>query len=78
MIGHTLGAAGALETIAAIQSIVEGVVHPTANFINPDPRCPITVVPDGKAIKRDVSRLLVNNFGFGGHNAVIAVEKFRE
>jgi 3-oxoacyl-[acyl-carrier-protein] synthase II len=78
MIGHTLGAAGALETIAAVQAICEGVVHPTANYFTPDPRCPIKVVPDGKSLKKNVERLLVNNFGFGGHNGVIAIEKFRE
>jgi 3-oxoacyl-[acyl-carrier-protein] synthase II len=77
MIGHTLGAAGALESIAAIQAIVEGVVHPTANCVNPDPECPINVVPDGKPIQREVSRVLVNNFGFGGHNGVAAIEKYR-
>ncbi|MDD4023754.1 MAG: beta-ketoacyl-ACP synthase II [Synergistales bacterium] len=77
MIGHTLGAAGALESIAAIQVIVEGVVHPTANCVNPDPECPINVVPDGKPIQREVSRVLVNNFGFGGHNGVAAIEKYR-
>lgn len=77
MIGHTLGAAGALESIAAIQAIVEGVVHPTANCVNPDPECPINVVPDGKPIQREVSRVLVNNFGFGGHNGVVAIEKYR-
>lgn len=78
MIGHTLGAAGALETIAAVQSIVEGVVHPTRNCVNPDPECPINIVPDGKSLKVDISRLLVNNFGFGGHNAVAAIEKFKD
>jgi len=77
MIGHTLGAAGALESIAAIQAIVEGVVHPTANCFNPDPECPINVVPDGKPIQREISRVLVNNFGFGGHNGVVAIEKYR-
>ncbi|MDT8283958.1 MAG: beta-ketoacyl-ACP synthase II [Thermovirgaceae bacterium] len=78
MIGHTLGAAGALETIAAIQSLEESVVHPTRNCFNPDPECPINVVPDGKSLKREISRLIVNNFGFGGHNAVVAIEKFKE
>lgn len=77
MIGHTLGAAGALETIAAVQSLVEGIVHPTRNCINPDPDCPIRVVQDGKSLRKDISRLLVNNFGFGGHNAVAAIEKYR-
>ncbi len=78
MIGHTLGAAGALETIAAIQAISESIVHPTANCVNPDPECPVNVVPDGKPVTREVSRLLVNNFGFGGHNGVAAIEKYKE
>ena len=77
MIGHTLGAAGALESIAAIQAIVEGIVHPTANCINPDPECRINVVTDGKPLEREISRVLVNNFGFGGHNAVAALERFK-
>lgn len=78
MIGHTLGAAGALESIAALQALVEGIVHPTTNCVNPDPECRINVIPDGNPLKREVSRVLVNNFGFGGHNAVMAVERFQE
>lgn len=77
MLGHGLGAAGALETIAAIQSITEGVVHPTINYTTPDPECPLNVVPN-KALYRKVSRLLVNSFGFGGHNAVLALQNFEE
>jgi len=77
MIGHTLGAAGALESIAALQAIVEGIVHPTTNCVNPDPECLINVVPDGEPLKREISRVLVNNFGFGGHNAVMALERFQ-
>lgn len=78
MIGHTLGAAGALESIAAIQAIVEGIVHPTTNCVHPDPECRINVVPDGKPLEREISRVLVSNFGFGGHNAVAALERFRD
>jgi 3-oxoacyl-[acyl-carrier-protein] synthase II len=78
MIGHCLGAAGALELIAALQSISEGVVHPTRNCNEIDPECPIQVVPDGKPVKASIDRLLVNSFGFGGHNAVLAVESCRE
>ena len=77
MIGHCLGAAGALETIAAIQSFEEGFVHPTINYENPDPECNIPVV--GKeGIYADVSRILVNNFGFGGHNGVLAIQRFEQ
>jgi len=75
MIGHCLGAAGALETIAAIQSIVENVVHPTVNYETPDPECDIHVVGP-QAVHKPVSRVLVNSFGFGGHNAVVAVQKY--
>lgn len=77
MIGHCLGAAGALELIAALQSIYEGVVHPTRNCNEIDPECPIQVVPDGNPVKASIDRLLVNSFGFGGHNAVLAVESCR-
>lgn len=77
MIGHCLGAAGALETIAAVQSFEEGFVHPTINYENPDPECNIPVV--GKeGVYAHVSRILVNNFGFGGHNGVLAIQRFEE
>jgi 3-oxoacyl-[acyl-carrier-protein] synthase II len=76
MIGHALGAAGAVESIAAIQSIIEDVIHPTINVENLDPECPLNVVT--KTIEgRHVRRLLVNSFGFGGHNGVLALEEYR-
>ena len=77
MIGHGLGAAGALETIAALQSITEAFVHPTLNLENQDPECDILVVGKDGA-RRDVHRVLVNNFGFGGHNGVLAIQSFSE
>lgn len=77
MIGHCLGAAGALETVAAIQSIEEGIVHPTINYENPDPKCDIPVVGP-QYIEQDVSRIIVNSFGFGGHNGVLAIQKYEE
>jgi 3-oxoacyl-[acyl-carrier-protein] synthase II len=77
MIGHGLGAAGALETIAAIQSLIEGFVHPTLNLETQDPDCEIHVV--GKeGVEHDVHRVLINNFGFGGHNGVLAIQSFSE
>jgi len=77
MIGHGLGAAGALETIAAIQSLIEGFVHPTLNLDTQDPDCDIHVV--GKeGIEHEVHRVLISNFGFGGHNAVLAIKSFSE
>ena len=75
MIGHALGAAGALETIAALQSFVEDLVHPTMNYENPDPECPIPVVGT-QPVHRAVRRMLVNNFGFGGHNGVLALQRY--
>ena len=76
MIGHALGAAGAVESIAAIQSFVEGVIHPTINVEHLDPACPVNVVTE-TIENHPVRRLLVNSFGFGGHNAVLALEAYR-
>ena len=75
MMGHALGAAGAIETIAALLAIEKGIVHPTINQFEPDPECDLDTVPN-KAIKAEVNKVLINNFGFGGHNAVIAAERF--
>jgi 3-oxoacyl-[acyl-carrier-protein] synthase II len=75
MIGHLLGAAGAVETIATILAIEKGIVHPTINQFEKDPDCDLNTVPN-KAVKADISRALINGFGFGGHNAVLALEKY--
>lgn len=77
MIGHCLGAAGALETVAAMQSIQEGIIHPTINLDTLDPECAINVVGP-MAVHKSVSRFLVNSFGFGGHNGVVAFQKFED
>jgi 3-oxoacyl-[acyl-carrier-protein] synthase II len=74
MIGHCLGAAGAVETIAAIMAIERGLVHPTVNYEHSDPECPVNV--SAKAIERHVDRVIINNAGFGGHNGVLAIERF--
>ncbi len=76
MIGHCLGAAGGLEVIASLQAIEEGYIHPTLNYETPDPECDINI-STGAGVKREVNRLLVNSFGFGGHNGVLAFEKFK-
>ncbi|MBR0043340.1 MAG: beta-ketoacyl-ACP synthase II [Synergistaceae bacterium] len=75
MIGHCLGAAGGLEVIASMQALEEGYIHPTLNYTTPDPECDINIAT-GKGVNREVKRLLVNSFGFGGHNGVLAFEKF--
>jgi 3-oxoacyl-[acyl-carrier-protein] synthase II len=75
MIGHCLGAAGAVETIAALMAVERGVIHPTANYENPDPECDVNV--SAKAVEHKVDRVIINNAGFGGHNGVIALERFK-
>jgi 3-oxoacyl-[acyl-carrier-protein] synthase II len=75
MIGHCLGAAGALETIAALQSVEEGYIHPTLNYVTPDPECDLNLSV-GKGVQKETNRILVSNFGFGGHNGVLAFQKY--
>lgn len=70
MIGHLLGAAGAVEAIAAIMSIVTNKVHPTINLETPDPECDLNYISDG-AKDWKVNVAISNTFGFGGHNASI-------
>ena len=72
MIGHLLGAGGAVELVATIMSIEEGIIHPTINYEFPDPDCDLDYVPN-KMRKADVHVALSNSFGFGGHNITIAV-----
>ncbi|KPL00597.1 MAG: 3-oxoacyl-ACP synthase [candidate division Zixibacteria bacterium SM23_73_3] len=75
MIGHLLGAGGAVELIAAIKSIEEGVLHPTINYEFPDPECDLDYVPN-QMRKADINVALSNSFGFGGHNISIVLRKF--
>ena len=75
MIGHALGASGALEAVACIKTIQDGVIHPTANYETPDPACDLDYVPN-VARKADVKVVLSNSFGFGGQNACVVIKKF--
>lgn len=75
--GHCLGAAGAVETIAAIQSFEEGIVHATRNYEHPDPECNVNIVSE-TLHNQNINHILVNNFGFGGHNAVLALQKYTD
>lgn len=75
MIGHLLGAAGAVEAIATVKSIETGWIHPTINYEYPDPACDLDYVPN-KARQKDVRVAMSNSFGFGGHNAIIIFRKF--
>ncbi len=77
MIGHLLGAAGAVEAIATILSMNNGMVHPTINLEHPDPVCDLDYVP--KAARRlEIEVALSNSFGFGGQNACIVLKRFEE
>jgi 3-oxoacyl-[acyl-carrier-protein] synthase II len=70
MTGHLLGGAGAIEAVASVLSIRDGIVAPTINLTNPDPECDLDYVP-GTARKVDVEYAMSNSFGFGGHNVVL-------
>ncbi|HET9410321.1 MAG TPA: beta-ketoacyl-ACP synthase II [Candidatus Dormibacteraeota bacterium] len=77
MIGHLLGAAGAVEAIATLMIINRGMIHPTINYENPDPACDLDYVPN-TARRQDVRIAISNGFGFGGHNAVVVLGKYEE
>jgi nodulation protein E len=75
MHGHALGASGALELVAMIEAMREGIVPPTVNIENLDPACDLDVTP-GVARERPIRAAISNAFAFGGTNAVIAVTRF--
>ena len=77
MIGHALGGAGALEAIACIKAIQDGVIHPTINYETPDPDCDLDYVPN-EARQASVDTALSNSFGFGGQNACVVFKAFEE
>ena len=74
MTGHLLGAAGAIEIIAGIHAIKNNIIPPTINLTNPDPECDLFYTPN-KAIEHKVNTVMSNSFGFGGHNAVLIIQK---
>jgi nodulation protein E len=75
MVGHALGAAGALELVAVVMALCDGVIPPTINYLGPDPACDLDYVPN-EARHLPVGAALSNSFAFGGLNAVIAARKF--
>ena len=77
MIGHALGGAGALEAVACVKTIEEGVIHPTINYDEPDPECDLDYVPN-VARRRRVDTVISNSFGFGGQNACVLIRRFEE
>ena len=75
MVGHTLGAAGALSAVQATLAIRDGVVPPTINLTHPDPACDLDYVPN-EARRMPVAASIVNGFGFGGQNAVTVFRRY--
>jgi len=75
MTGHMMGATGALEAIICVQAIREGILPPTIHYQTPDPECDLDVIPN-KAREKKIDLAISNAFGFGGHNAVLAVRKY--
>ncbi len=75
MTGHLLGAAGGIEAVASVKSIMEQSIPPTINYNTPDPECNLDYVPN-TAQSHNIQTVLSNTFGFGGHNAVICLRKY--
>ena len=75
MTGHLLGATGAIEFVATIMSLKNGLIPPTINYENPDPDCDLDYVPN-QTREAKISAALSNSFGFGGHNVCICLKKF--
>ena len=75
MIGHTLGAAGAIEAAICLLACARGRIPPTINLENPDPECDLDYTPN-HAIDRSVDVALSNSFGFGGHNVAIVTRRW--
>jgi len=76
MIGHSMGAAGALEAIACTKTIETGTIHPTINYETPDPECDLDYVPN-TARQANVRVVLSNSFGLGGNNACLVLAKYQ-
>jgi 3-oxoacyl-[acyl-carrier-protein] synthase II len=77
MIGHLLGAAAAVEAIATVLTLKNGLIPPTINLTVPDPECDLNYCPN-TAVKADVNYALSNSFGFGGHNVSLLFKKYSE
>jgi len=77
MVGHLLGAAGVVESVATIMEIQNNKVHPTINYETPDPECDLNYIPNtAQDWKVDIA--ITNTFGFGGHNATLLFRRYRE
>lgn len=77
VLGHLMGAAGAVEAIACVKTLETGWVHPTANYEDPDPECDLDYVP-GQARRLEPRTVLSNSFGFGGHNGSLIFRRWED
>ncbi len=77
MIGHLLGAAGAVEFITCVKEIQDGFIHATAGYTTPDEELDLNYVP-GEGVEENLTYALSNSLGFGGHNASLLVKKYEE
>ncbi len=75
MTGHMMGATGALEVLFCVMAIREGILPPTIHYQTPDPECDLDVIPN-KAREAKIDLAISNAFGFGGHNAVLAIRRY--
>ena len=75
MTGHMMGATGALEAIFCTQAVRQGILPPTIHYETPDPECDLDCIPN-RAREKKITLALSNAFGFGGHNAVLAIRKY--
>jgi 3-oxoacyl-[acyl-carrier-protein] synthase II len=75
MVGHIMGAAGAVSALAAVLTIRDGVIPPTINYETPDPECDLDYVPN-VARQQEVNATLINGFGFGGQNVTVIIRKY--
>jgi len=74
MIGHPIGAAGAIEAIASVLTLQHQEIHPTINLNTPDPECDLDYVPN-QSRKAKINTVMSNSFGFGSNNAVLIFKK---
>ena len=77
MIGHTIGAAGAIQAVGCCLAIKNGIIPPTINLNHPDEECDLDYVPH-KSRKKELNVIVSNSFGFGSNNAALVIAKFKK